>query len=178
MQEITFQSLRNSKIFWGSMLDTPKLFSKYERSFQAPHFKTRSVAPALPSCHKEIQFKCMQIEAGFHIYISVNFTYGAAGHDRFQQSNSTLPPKEKGLVSPLQVGHASDPPRLTRLTASIYSPGGGRHFKSSPLVELLLATPLLFANRISLYSAVSFTTICRRRSRKEISVVFRLYIIV
>ena len=39
--------------------------------------------------------------------------------------------------------HALGPPRSTRLTVCTYTPWGGRHFKNSPLVELLFTTPLL-----------------------------------
>ena len=45
-------------------------------------------------------------------------------------------------ISKNLMGHAPDPPRLTCLTAATYTPpGGGRHFKNLPLVELLLVTP-------------------------------------
>ena len=117
MQEITFQSFRNSKIFCGSMPDPLKFYhvfgTKCECSFQPPHPHT--FKPALRTLlfhHIPVpdsrNLVPMHVDGGRLSYIHSGKFYlcGAAGHHRFQQRNSTLhpSPNEKGLVSPLLLG--------------------------------------------------------------------------
>ena len=83
---------------------------------------------------------------GFQIPHDVRKVLSFQGKWKKEMSFQRLKEKEMSFQRPkfqkIWLGHAPDPPRLTCLTAATYTPpGGGRHFKNLPLVELLLVTP-------------------------------------